>query len=287
MTKEEILSSIRQIAEKTPGNIIEISGRSLRLFDEPLIGVGDAHDLLFTVFKNKNVIGQWHKTPEEWLLEAESIISMFFPFSQEVKTSNATMCSVASTEWVYGRVEGQTYISACTKSIRDFFVKEHTEACVPSLDVRFFRINTGIKRTLDPSDPEDGSRYPGADDKTFSSNWSERHAAFVCGLGTFGMSRGLITKKGIAGRFGSIIIAERMEADKREYEGLYDYCIKCGACAKRCPATAIPEKELKDHSLCAPVIAASRILFAPRYGCGLCQTAVPCQDGIPLRKDRK
>ena len=31
------------------------------------------------------------------------------------------------------------------------------------------------------------------------------HAAYLCGLGTFGLSRGIITKPGMAGRFGSIM----------------------------------------------------------------------------------
>lgn len=283
MTKEEMISLIRQMVRETPGNIIEMAGKKLRLYDEPLIGFGDAHDPLFTVFKKEDVIGPWHKSPVEWLPAAQSVISLFFPFSKEVKASNAAMRKVASTEWVYGRVEGQAYIAACTQRICDYFIKNQTEACVPSLDARFFRINTGVKRTQDPADPEDGTLCPGADANTFSSNWSERHAAFICGLGTFGMSRGLITEKGMAGRFGSIITAERLEADRREYSDLYEYCIKCGACSFRCPAGAIPRSGLKDHSLCAPVIAASRKMFAPRYGCGLCQTAVPCQDGIPAR----
>lgn len=34
---------------------------------------------------------------------------------------------------------------------------------------------------------------------SFTSVWSERHVAYVCGLGTFGLSRGLITEKGQCG----------------------------------------------------------------------------------------
>ena len=39
----------------------------------------------------------------------------------------------------------------------------------------------------------------------FASNWSERHAAYASGMGTFGLSDGLITPKGKAMRCGSVI----------------------------------------------------------------------------------
>ena len=37
-----------------------------------------------------------------------------------------------------------------------------------------------------------------------ASTWSERHVAYVSGLGTFGLSGGLITAKGQAVRLGSV-----------------------------------------------------------------------------------
>lgn len=79
-----------------------------------------------------------------------------------------------------------------------------------------------------------------------TSLWSERHAAYVCGLGTFGLSKGLITKKGIAGRFTSLITDLPLLADERAYTDVYEYCT--------------------------------------RYGCGLCQVRVPCEAGIPKKK---
>ena len=39
----------------------------------------------------------------------------------------------------------------------------------------------------------------------FASSWSERHAAYAAGLGTFGLSDGLITAKGKAHRVGSVV----------------------------------------------------------------------------------
>ena len=118
-------------------------------------------------------------------------------------------------------------------------------------------------------------------EKTFSSRWSERHAAFVCGLGTFGLSKGVITRKGTAGRFTSIIIPDRIEPDTRAYTGIYEWCVRCGACARRCPAEAITLEEGKDHNKCYAFQLKTGKLFYPRYGCGLCQTKVPCEARAP------
>jgi len=38
-----------------------------------------------------------------------------------------------------------------------------------------------------------------------ASNWSQRHIAYAAGLGTFSLSDGFITPKGIAMRCGSVV----------------------------------------------------------------------------------
>ena len=73
----------------------------------------------------------------------------------------------------------------------------------------------------------------------YASNWSERHVAYVCGLGTFGLSKGLITERGMAGRFGSIVTDAELAPTPRKYSDPFEYCTKCGACQFRCPAKAI------------------------------------------------
>jgi epoxyqueuosine reductase QueG len=115
------------------------------------------------------------------------------------------------------------------------------------------------------------------------SNWSERHVAFVCGLGTFGLSKGLITEKGVAGRFSSIVTDMGLSPSVRPYEGLYDYCIFCGLCARRCPANAISLDTGKAHEPCEAFLNETRALFSPRYGCGKCQSGMPCESRIPAK----
>ncbi|MPM73368.1 hypothetical protein SDC9_120348 [bioreactor metagenome] len=121
---------------------------------------------------------------------------------------------------------------------------------------------------------------------SYTSNWSERHVAYVCGLGTFSLSKGLITEKGVSGRFGSLVTTAPLTVTPRAYSELYEYCVFCGACARNCPAEAIaidPEVG-KRHAPCAAFLDEYRPQYAPRYGCGKCQVRVPCRDGIPRRK---
>lgn len=75
---------------------------------------------------------------------------------------------------------------------------------IPASDPRF--------ESVTKPDPKRGEKWQGV---SYTSNWSERHVAFVCGLGTFGLSKGLITEKGIAGRLGSLIVSEKFEPRKR------------------------------------------------------------------------
>ena len=66
-------------------------------------------------------------------------------------------------------------------------------------------------------------RTEGEDEPVYGSMWSERHVAYVCGLGTFGLSKGIITRRGMAGRFCSLVTELELDADIRPYQGLYDY----------------------------------------------------------------
>ena len=116
----------------------------------------------------------------------------------------------------------------------------------------------------------------------FYSNWSERHAAYIAGLGTFSLNRAIITPKGIAGRFCSVITDCALPADVREYAGLYDHCVVCGACQRACPAGAINEYG-KAHPPCRDFLEKVHAQYPPRYGCGKCQCGMPCESGIPAK----
>jgi epoxyqueuosine reductase QueG len=113
---------------------------------------------------------------------------------------------------------------------------------------------------------------------TFTSNWSERHVAFICGLGTFGLSKGLITQKGIAGRVGSILTELFLSPDKKEYENIYEYCSMCGKCVKNCPVNAISEKGV-NQKLCRNHAYGSNDRGFDVVNCNKCRTICPMAFG--------
>ena len=130
---------------------------------------------------------------------------------------------------------------------------------------------------------------------SFSSNWSERHVAYAAGLGTFGLSRGLITEKGMAGRFGSVVTNAVFPRTERKYSDPFAYCTMCGACQRRCPVGAIDKSRGfalgKDQLICGPYVKGNSLPpHGPngivRYGCGKCQVRVPCEHAIPTGSKR-
>ena len=231
---------------------------NMTIFEEPLVGIAAADDPLFMRLKNAEVVGDHHMTPREWFPEAKTVISYFLPFSLRVRQSNRLNNEQPSSEWLYGRIEGEDLNNA----VRKFLMGAIGE--------------TGRKAMVPPNDP----RYKTLNNR---SSWSERHVAYIAGLGTFNLSKSLITRKGCAGRFGSIVTDLSLSPTERPYQSIYEYCNNCGACIPRCPAAAI-SKDGKEHPPCDNFLNDIKQLFAPRYGCGKCQTAVPCEAAVPHKK---
>jgi epoxyqueuosine reductase QueG len=131
--------------------------------------------------------------------------------------------------------------------------------------------------------------------KGFTSSWSQRHVAYAAGLGTFGLSDGFITHRGIAMRCASVVTDVAIKAARRPFKDHYGACLfyqggECGKCIQRCPAGAISEKG-HDKKKCSDYLTYGREIVRQRGqeaeyiglypGCGLCQTKVPCEAGIP------
>ncbi len=265
-----VKDSLRLFSE-TEGNSVEIPGiGETVMYEEPLVGFASVDDDIFEVFRRKEVIGPYYYSPTEWLPEARTVISFFLPFTETVRASNREDRKDPSKEWLYARIEGQEFIGKYMSAVKRHFEERGAAACVPALDERFdIKIEFTAKK-LRPDFHAD-------------SRWSERHAAYACGLGTFSLSRGLITEKGMAGRFASIIVSETFEPDERKYTGVYDYCIRCGVCAKNCPAGAITLEHGKNNIKCRLYVESMRKKYSPRYGCGKCQVGVPCESRCPRK----
>lgn len=261
-----VLNSIYNYVQKEDAIRPDLVG--MQIYDSPLVGVASAKDPLFGELRKPEIVGEEVLLPREWLSNANCIISFFLPFTESVRKSNREVNDRASDEWLHARIEGQILIDRLGDFLCQKLASEGHKAVCPASDQRFKMI------------------------APYASNWSERHVAYICGLGTFGLSKGLITKKGVAGRFGSVITSAELPVTEREYSSPFEYCIMCGKCQKSCPVHAIDISKGvakgKDQEICGSFVKDS---FLPphgvnkrrRYGCGKCQVGVPCEKSIPQK----
>jgi epoxyqueuosine reductase QueG len=249
------------------------------MFDPPLVGVATADDPWFTRFKE--VIGEFYWTPDEALAtsatgkRARSVISWCLPICQAAREANREETRQPARLWAYVRTFGEAFNSRLRAAVAERLQAQGYAALAPHGSPDFTvneRPNVGI-----------------------ASCWSERHTAFVAGLGTFGISGGLITEHGIAHRLGSVVTDADIPATARPYgDDPFAWCLKlaegtCGACIGRCPADSIGETtEARDKKACGQyayhhITKLGREVFGWEgvYGCGLCQTDVPCESRNP------
>ena len=105
--------------------------------------------------------------------------------------------------------------------------------------------------------------------------FSHRHAAFLAGLGTFGINNMLLTPQfGPRVRFTSIFTSAEIGSDPVMEE---EICIKCMRCVDVCPVKAIPgtdyPKGITDKVACATRSEALHKRFISP--CGLCIKICP------------
>ncbi len=251
---------------------IDDSFIGLKIFGSPIVGYASADDELFNKYKSEyEIMYNQFMMPKEWLDSAKTVISIFFPYTSEVKKSNSIDKKMPSKEWLHGRYEGQKIINNCCKYIVSKLISEGYSAVSPTIDDR---LNAVIGTHLENQNDLDNTKY--------NSNWSERHIAFIAGLGTFGLSKGLITAKGVAGRFASIITNYEHDTTKRAYKGIYENCTMCGECIAKCPVKAITFEGGKDHTKCSRLVDYTLTRYNPRYACGKCQVGVPCESNTPI-----
>lgn len=270
MTKQDIARIAQEFVQNSDYNYVsndkalseELVG--MKIFEEPIFAFGAADDEAFQLLKNPLAVGDHFLLPKEWIHSANTVISFFFPFTEEIIKSNSKDYHWPSNEWLHGRIEGQNFIQEFSIYLNSKLIEEGYESLVPTLDERF---RTGCIINNEIND--------------FTSNWSERHVAYVCGLGTFGLSKGIITEKGMAGRLGSIVTNLKLESTNKNYSSIYEYCTKCGTCALKCLVDAISIDTGKDHNKCSDFLELTKEKYKPRYGCGKCQVSVPCERKIP------
>jgi epoxyqueuosine reductase QueG len=273
----DVAQMLLDLYDSDPGNHFEDPALG-PLFDPPLVGAADADDPWFERFKE--LIGDFHWTPQEALAlvapeaRARSVICWALPKGRTARADNARETEAPARTWAYVRTFGEQMLDRMRNGLAERLRALGYAAIPPAIAPE----NTWADR------PRVG----------LSTCWSERHVAMVAGLGTFGLSGGLITVRGIAHRAGSVVTDAEIAPTPRPYgDDPFAWCLRlsrgtCGACAQRCPAGSIGETlEARDKEACrrhgAAIHASRRALFGWEgvYGCGLCQTRVPCEARNP------
>ncbi len=251
---------------------------------KPLIGFSRGDDPLYGQLKL--MIGHFYWVPIEIFRltfpeadvkpEELTVISWVLPQIEETKADNRKETVFGSERWVRSRKFGEEFNVKLRTHLVQALKDAGYQAVAPS-NSPFFRIQMSQNYEM-------------------ASTWSERHAAHVSGLGTFGLCDGLITPVGKAMRCGSVVARISVPATARPYNDHHTYCLfynkgTCGECIKRCPIGAL-SKQGHDKKKCREYIEGPNVQHARNaygveaYGCGLCQTKVPCESRIPV-EDKK
>jgi len=273
-----IASLIRDYTASSPANSLHLETKE-KAWDEPLVGISRGDDPIYEQFKDH--IGPFHLTPLETFrlvfpelsVKADElvVIAWILPHTESIKADLRKQTTNPSEKWIRARIYGEEFNEELRKYVAASLTKSGHPAVAPVL-------SSGYKMG-------NSQRYG------MASSWSERHAAYAAGLGTFGLCDGLITPKGKAIRCGSVVARAQIPATPRPYEDHHAYCLfyakgTCGMCTQRCPAGAVT-KTGHDKLAClkqcnATAQYADKQLGLKGYGCGFCQTGVPCESRIPV-----
>ena len=271
---------IKDFVRDSQPSVLE-EGRGGPFFDEPLVGFADGDDPLFQEYKK--VIGPLHLAPREALdlyLESKgaagnsariSVISFIMPIAKGTRLKQREETRVGCLEWNRTRWKGQEFVLALSRHVVSELESVGCRAVAPEAE-SFHKVDL----------------------KAYTSNWSHRHMAYAAGLGTFGLTDGFLSPVGMAMRCGSIVTDAVIKPTPRKWSDPHGACLfyqneECGRCISRCPAGAITAKG-HDKQKCSDYLGYGREIvkqlgregYIGHYaGCGLCQTKVPCEAGIP------
>lgn len=274
-----IETMIKDFINNSPENTLKNSENEKAL-EDPLVGFSSGNDHLYQEYKE--YIGPFHWTPLEIFsktfpeleIQAEdlTVLSWILPQTEMTKSDNRKKTNHPSERWVRARMFGEKLNVKLAKHVVTTLQEAGFSAVVPSLSLCF--------------------KWMESERFTIASTWSERHAAYASGLGTFGLCDGLITSKGKAMRCGSVVANIKIPAAKRPYHDHHAYCLffskgTCGECIRRCPVGAVTPAG-HDKLKCRDYLFSDTVNYAKShfgfdgYGCGLCQTGVPCESMVPL-----
>ncbi len=274
--------SIRNFCLTSKYNSLKFQSRE-RAWGESQVGFSRGDDPLYQRFKQD--IGSFYFTPLELFKKTYPdtdvdfsdlfVITWILPQTEATKIDQRNADFFPSERWIRSRKFGEEFNQKLRAHV-EYQLQNRGKRAVAPLCSPFY------SQKVSPT-------YGRA------SNWSERHAAYASGLGTFGLCDGLITPLGKAVRFGSVITDMPFPISKRPYKDRHNYCLylskgTCKQCVVRCPVGALSEEGHDKekcwhhvHEVNGPYIRKEMKLEA--FGCGLCQTEVSCESGIPVKED--
>jgi epoxyqueuosine reductase QueG len=273
-----ITDIIRDFVETSPTNSLGMAGGE-KCFDTPLVGFSNGADPLYDEYKRH--IGPFYLTPcdffqnsfpaAECSADNLTVISWILPSTEKTRQEQAARTKQPSERWARTRWLGEE----CNITLRKHLVRELENRSIPA-----------VAPMLSPlwQRSDQGPYAP-------CSNWSERHAAYAAGLGTFGLCDGLITPVGKAVRIGSVIVKKKMQPSQRVYTDHHAWCLHfthdtCRECIDRCPVSALSKKG-HDKNRCMKYTEHTMNRYIKMkydidtYACGLCQTGVSCTSRVP------
>jgi epoxyqueuosine reductase QueG len=280
---EWIASQIVAYCNTDENDLYPGQSRSERAWTEPLVAFARGDDPIFAQYKE--VVGLFHWTPLEAFQHAFpeaatspadlTVISWVLPQTEASKRDNRQQTVYPAERWARSRIMGEAF----NNKLRAHVAQALNDAGYPALAPMLHPEWQSVK----------SERY------VFASTWSERHAAYAAGLGTFGLCDGLITPAGKAMRVGSVVAHVQVLPTPRPYTDHHAYCLYythgiCGECIERCPVRALSNAG-HDKVKCSQHLHPTTADYVKEeygfdgYGCGLCQTGVPCESKIPTPSD--
>lgn len=234
------------------GQYCESAGKP-RLWETAIVRCGDANREEFAALR---AMIPNHALPADFLPGASIVISYFLPFIQSIAAGNSGNGDIASPEWA------------------DAYLFTNAMAMQVNQDLCNALAANG-RRAAAPADI-------GMDAATLTSRWSQRHVAWICGHGTFGLNNMLIGERGCCGRYFSIIADAPIEADPMVRR---EACIAkrtggCKLCVKRCPSGALSLAGF-DRQACYQTCLKNDALYPGADVCGKCVVGLPCSFAMP------
>ena len=226
---------------------------------EPLVTYADATDKMF--YSLKNVVSSSHLLPIDFLPDAKTVVAYFIPFDESIVNSNIPG-KESSKIWATAYVETNQLILDI-----NIFIKSELE-------------KSGYTSTLIPPTHN-------FDSEKLIADWSQRHVAFIAGLGTFGLNNMLITDKGCCGRVGSFVTDLKITPTERKSREncLYKHMNTCKKCVDRCENNALTVKKYDRHKCYEMCLY--NVEFHSDIGfsdvCGKCLVGIPCSTVNPVK----